>query len=359
MSPHQFLPIYKIFVLAQYALWVGARVRGCVRRWQQPLLRGPEWFFNVRVQPCLYSGPGAKILRDYRMRIFVSVAIEVPLAAAIFISGHFVYVIWLILAMGAFVHIFHAFSVDWAECQARKFAVAEAEQPVASVALSLKRRSLGDYSNVRLEVAMALSSLVAFAWLVHYYLAAPEHHNLRLVFGGPIFLLYTQAGFLFAKQVVVAWRTPVPQIQADEHLEAREAMRKLYLKICDMCRVMNSVTLLFFPFWLSVSPARQGRLFVIFWGVWLAVGVVITVWQEIKRKKLLTVTLRADPVKLPDLMGHSDSPSWPLCYKPSSPMLVLKGARGYSLNLANTLAPLGAAYLCGWAVIVVLLGIGH
>jgi hypothetical protein len=40
-------------------------------------------------------------------------------------------------------------------------------------------------------------------------------------------------------------------------------------------------------------------------------------------------------------------------------MLVLKATRGYSLNLANRLAYFGAAYLGGWAILMVLLRMGH
>ena len=36
-------------------------------------------------------------------------------------------------------------------------------------------------------------------------------------------------------------------------------------------------------------------------------------------------------------------------------MLILKGARGYSLNLANTLAYFGAAYLAGLIVLLTVL----
>jgi hypothetical protein len=110
---------------------------------------------------------------------------------------------------------------------------------------------------------MAVSSLVAIAWLVRNYLAAPQHDDLRLVFGMPALLLYTQAGFLFARQIVVAWRMPVPEIQAEEHLEAREATRKFYLKVCDIIRAMNAVALLAWPAMLSVSPSRRMQVAII------------------------------------------------------------------------------------------------
>jgi hypothetical protein len=346
MSPHQFDLIYYVLLCAA---WAASRVRGCFRRWQQPLLRGPEWFFNVQVQPGFYDGEGAKLLRAYRLRMLSTVAIDIAACAALF--GHVLLLSGFLLAMVAFIHVFHVFSVDLAERAARTYAVPEAEQPVASLAISLKPRRLRDYSDRNLEIAMAVSSLVAIAWLVRNYLAAPQHDDLRLVFGMPALLLYTQAGFLFAKQVVVAWRTPVPQIQAEEYLEAREATRKFYLKACDIARAMNTVALLAWPALLNVSPASRMRVAILWLAGWVAISVAVAVWQEIKRKQLLTVTLRAHPVRLPDFMG-SNAPSWPLlCYQPSSPMLVLKGTRGYSLNLANRLAYVGAAYLGGLAVL--------
>ena len=353
MSPRQFELIYYLILCA---VWAASRSRGCFRRWQQPLLRGPEWFFNVQVQPGFYDREGAKLLRAYRLRLLSTLAIDIVALAVLF--GHVLLLSWFLVAMCLFIHVFHVFSVDLAERQARAYAVPEAEQPVAALAISLKRRRLRDYCNRNLEIAMAVSSLVAIAWLVRNYLAAPQHDDLRLVFGMPALLLYTQAGFLFAKQIVVAWRMPVPEIQAEEHLEAREATRKFYLKVCDIARAMNAVALLAWPAMLSVSPSRRMQVALIWLTGWVAISFAAGVWQEIKRKKLLTVTLRARPVRLPDFMG-SNAPTWPLCYKPSSPMLVLKGARGYSLNLANTLAYLGAAYLGGWAVLLVLLRLGY
>src|SRR5215471_17553398 len=203
MSADQFLVIAYLFI------WGGARIRGCFRRWQQPLLRGQEWFFNVHVKPDFYSGPGKKILRRYWTRMFIPFAVEVPIATAIFISGHISYLAWLILGIAAFVHVNHVFSVDLAERQARKFALPEAEEPVAAVVLSLKTRRVSDYSNRQVERFINFSTIIGIAWVVRDYLATPGHHSLQ-IFAGPALLLYAQAGFLLAKYVVVAWRSPVP-----------------------------------------------------------------------------------------------------------------------------------------------------
>ena len=333
-------------------------MNGCVRRGRQPLLRGPEWFFNVRVEPDFYTGAGRKILHRYWMRMFIPFAADIPVATAIFLTGHLVLLNWLILGLCALIHINHSYSVDLAERQARPFAVPESEWPVASMALSLEPRRLRDYANGKVEWALALSSLIALACLVRYYLAAPEHHNLRLIFGVPAFLLYINAGLLFVKRVVVEWRAPVPVAQAAEHQHAREETRKYYLRVCDWNRAAASAGIVFWPIKVSTSPAGLNHLLSMWFAGWLVIAVVATVWVEIRRKQLVTLALRARPVKLPDFLHQSEIARWPVCYQPCAPLLMLKGAHGYSLNLANKLTHLGAAYLIGLVALLAMLPVG-
>jgi hypothetical protein len=348
----QFVVVYYIF------FWGGSRIRGCFRRWQQPLLRGPEWFFNVRVQPGFYCGPGKKLLDRYRLRMLMPFAVEIPIALALFVSGHVLDLAWLTLAMAVVVHVNHSFSVDLRERQARAFAVPEAEDPVPAMILSLKTRRLSDYSNRTLDRILAFSSIVAIAWLVCYYMA-PGHRDWR-IFILPALVLYLEGGLLFAKSVILAWRNPVPQVQAEQHLQAREERRKFYLTICDLNRVQNISLLATWPFVLGMSPAHIQQFLTIWLTVWLAIGAVIMVWGEIKRKKILAVALRAQPVRFPDFLEASNAPGWPVCYEPSAPMLVLKGVRGYSVNFANALAQFGAAYLAaGVALFIGVWRAGH
>ena len=345
------------FVVVYILFWM-VRINGCVRRGRQPLLRGPDWFFNVHVQPGFYEGAGKKTLHGYWMRMFIPFAVDIPVAIAIFLSGRLEYLNWLILCLAALIHINHSYSVDLAERQARPFAMPEAE-PDARMALSLTPRRLRDYSNGKVEWALALSALVTLTWLLRYYFAASEHHNLRLVFGVPARLLYLQMGLLLAKRVVVAWRSPIPQVQAAEHMEAREETRKYYLKVCDWTRAATSAALLFWPVMLSTSPAEYNRLFGMWFATLMVIAVISMVWTEIRRKQLVKLALRASPVKLPDFLRQSEIARWPVCYQPSAPMLVLKGAHGYSLNLANSLTHLGAAYLAGLAALFALLPPGR
>jgi hypothetical protein len=181
MSFNQYIVVFYIF------FWV-VRINGCVRRDALAAAAWPGMVFQrsraarFRTAPVVDSAS----LLDADVH---SVRGRHPVATAIFLTGHLVLLNWLILGLCALIHINHSFSVDLAERQARPFAVPEAEQPVASMALSLKPRRLRNYANRKVEWALALSSLIALAWLVRYYFAAPEHHDLRLVFGVPVFLL--------------------------------------------------------------------------------------------------------------------------------------------------------------------------
>jgi hypothetical protein len=63
-------------------------------------------------------------------------------------------------------------------------------------------------------------------------------------------------------------------------------------------------------------------------------------------------------MKMPDFL-HAENSSRLVCYQPGTPMLLIRGARGYSLNLANKLAQLGVAYLAGLITLFVLLRMHH
>jgi hypothetical protein len=138
-------------------------------------------------------------------------------------------------------------------------------------------------------------------------------------------------------------------------LDAREETRKHYLQQIDWNRAVASVSVLFWPILINTSGAIHDRLIDAWLAVWMIIAVAATVRVEIRRKQLRELALRARPVKLPDLLHQSELARWPVCYQPSAPMLMLKGAHGYSLNLANGVAQLGAAYLTGLVTLFSLL----
>lgn len=342
-------------VIALYILFWVLRVYGCIRRGRQPLLRGPEWFFDVHVQPGFYEGDGKKILHRYWLRMLVPFAVDIPLAIAIFLSGRIWLLNLLIVFLSALIHLNHVFSVHDAERQARAFATEASARPVKTMALSLWPRRLGDYTNWNVEAAIITAHTLAGFWLVRYFLTAPQHASARVVFAAPVFLLYVQFGMLFIKQMIVRWRIPLPQSGAAELIEAREEARRFYLQVCDWGRAILTAAFLFSPVKLTAAPANANRIATMWLVALIATAVVAISWVEIGRKQLLASALRGDPATLPDLAGHGAIAGALLCYQPDVPMLIVKGARGYSLNLANHLAQIAAVYLAGLVALFAML----
>jgi hypothetical protein len=330
-----------------YALFWVVRIYGCFRRGRQPLLRGAEWFFNVPVPAGFYAdfgkGTGRTLLHRYWMRLLLPLALDVPIAAAMFYTHHIPWLNYLILGECVLIHLNHLHAVDAAERRARAL-LDTPQEPVARVSVSLQPRRLRDYSNATLEWALALTTLFAFAWLVRDGMTTGRH-DLRYLFAVPLLMLYLQMGLLFVKQLAVAWRMPVPQSQIDEHTEMREQTRRHYLQLCDWGRATTGMCMLLWP-------AKQGRLVTTWLTTWLVIGIGAQVWLEFRRKRLVQIALRARPVRMPEFL---EPVRGPLCYEPSAPMLLLKSAHGYSLNLANTRTQLGAVYLAGLVVLFTLL----
>jgi hypothetical protein len=338
------------YLVVFYALFWIVRIYGCFRRGRQPLLRGPEWFFNVPVPADFHKNAGRALLHRYWMRIVMPLAVDIPIAAAMFYTNHIPWLRYLILGECVLIHLNHLQAVDAAERRARAL-LDTPQEPVARVSVSLQPRRLRDYSNAKIEWALGLTTLFVFVWLTRYA-TTDGHHDLRYVFAVPLLMLYLQIGLLFVKQIAVAWRMPVPQSQIDEHTEVREQTRRHYLQLCDWLRATIAIGMLLWPVKLTLPAAMHGRLITIWLTSWMVIAMGAQVWLEIRRKRLVTIALRARPVRMPEFL---EPVRGPLCYEPSAPMLLLKGANGYSLNLANTRTQLAAVYLAGLVVLFAML----
>jgi hypothetical protein len=261
------------FLIFFYAFFWVARIRGCIRRNQQPLLRGKDWFFDVPVPLDFYSGPGKKLLHQYRLRMLIPFAFDIPVAAYIFTTGRLNNLVWLVIGISALTHINHLYSVDFAERQARHYALAESEPGSESACdhrpaiarSSLTPRRLRNFSNPWVEWTILICCTLGLGWLCGLYFAS-AYPDPRIFFGAPLFYLYVQLGLLLVKSYIVAWRTPVPQFNAAEFIELREKTRDYYLKVCDFNRVCFAFPLLLWPIVISFSPgAAHGLLFVWLW----------------------------------------------------------------------------------------------
>ncbi len=329
------------------------------RRWKLPFLRGPEWFFDVHVGPDFYSGAGRPILRRHRLRLLLPYAVELVALAAILLFGQPVHLLYLMFGVMVLIVGNHVLAMQAARRQARPFEIPGGRREVSSVALSLTTRRLGDYTNRRLEAALAVATLGALAWLAHLRAAAPGETGLDELFGVPILLLYLQAGLLLAKRGLVAWRTPIPLDQAETYMDGREHARRFFLDVCDSIRILLAGALVLWAIRQSAGhpwETNGARAIMLF--AWLVSASLWAVWLTRRRNLFLAVAGRTPPVKMPDLAeGDAHSARW-VCFLSSHPVLFVKGTRGYALNLASRRTQAGVLYLAGLAALCAWLFVG-
>ena len=336
-----------------YALFWIVRINGCVRRGREPFLRGPGWFFDVRVAGDFYAGIGGRILRRYWLRMLAPFAVDVPIAWMIFASGWYVMAICSMVAACAIIHVNHLSNVRSAKQRARALGLGEALKPDNAFVLSLKPRRVRDYTIAPLEWGLATCNLLGVVWTAIATARFPEQDPWA-AWGLPLFLLYVEIGALFAKRVAVEWSSPAPGSQSADHMEARETLRKYHALTCDLMRTTAAVSLLLWPIKMAIPKETLPLAVGVFVTAGLLCSVVISVWLEVRRKRLTALALRVPPRVLPAL-DHRGAVSWPLCYEPSSPLAVLAGSRGYSLNLANRQCQVALAYVAGLALLAGML----
>src|SRR6185437_9348335 len=233
--------------------------------------------------------------RDYWIRMLLPFAIDIPFAVYIFASGRVMLLAWLVGGLSAVIHVNHLISVNIAERAARRYApLDEPDAPAARVAVSLQPRRLRDYANPALEWIIAIVLIAGIALVARYYLTAPRR-SVRLAVGLPLVMLYLQVGLIFVKRIVLDWRRPAPEAQIDAYLEASEQTRRFYLLICDWYRLTLAVSILMWPIRLALPASRVDLVLTIWLAVWMAFGLIATIWVEAKRKRLEQLRIRARP----------------------------------------------------------------
>jgi hypothetical protein len=328
---------------------VAARIPRMIERWKAPLLRGTGWFFSVEVPPDFLMGPGASILQRYRVRLFWPWMAELPIAAALLLSGGTRYIFFLVGAATLLTRLNYYLARAAAEKQARQFELPEASAPVSTISLSLRPRTLRDYATPWMEAVIGLSILAPVFWLGYRYAVTGDWEAIHRPLAGALFYIYVQAGALLVKRGVVHARYAAPAASAEQHLAWRESLRRLSASICDYARlmfaaasgVMASLSI------LSVGASSKQTMSII---CMLAVGVVATCFEWKRRLQHLEIARRTKPAKLFAAPDISD-PVRIVCFQPAMPMLLLSGPYGYALNLASASAITIGLYLAGYVVL--------
>jgi uncharacterized membrane protein len=219
-----------------------------------PVLRGEDAFFGVRVSPETYRGEGRRILRRYWFWL-VMTFIEVEAIGLVisFYKGRseFAQVAsrLLILPLATLLYaIFYR--------QAKKLELVEEGQRFAS---SLKTRRLADYTNLALEVAVALLTVAPILLLVYYYPQLPEriptHWNWQgepdawarksyySVFSVAAVMVYMQGLLLFVKHGLLGVKMTLPAEHTEKYLRLKEESLLVTVRLMDWMRLLLCVLL--------------------------------------------------------------------------------------------------------------------
>ena len=341
-------------VILGWILTMAARIPRIVERWAAPFLNGPGWFFGVEVPADFLKGGGRAILARYRLRLFLPWVVEIPISAALFVTGHYPGVLVMVGVIILLTRLNYYANRKSAEDAARQFEVPGATKPVVTVALSLQPRTLRAYTNWWIEAPIAIALCGSLGWLVYRYTALGDWQPLRGPLTATLMSIYLQFGMLLMKRGFVRARSVAPIENAEQYLMWRESLRRLSTTVCDYLRLL----LVFMPLLadlVSVTDRWQGsfqqRIFTILFFFFFA----RILWQEWRvRSRHLKVVRSTKPtgfLVVPDTANVAGL----ICFEPSLPMLLLKSPKGYALNLASAPAKTAGLYFAGCAVLLVCL----
>ncbi len=219
-----------------------------------PVMRGEDAFFGVRVDADFYRGEGRKLVRRYwfwlamlfveieAIGVLVSIyRAELPFARAASMP-------LLVLPAIILYIVFYR--------EVKPFAASDTGQRFAS---ALRRRHLSEYTNIYLEAAVALLTVLPSLFLIYYYPRLPEripvHWDWRgrpdswarktpgAVFYLSTLLIYMQGLFLLIKHGLLSVKMTLPSEQTQEYLNGKEDFLNVTMKLLDCVRVMTALLL--------------------------------------------------------------------------------------------------------------------
>jgi len=335
--------------LAFYIFVIIARFPRIKERWSAPLLRGKDWFFDAAVPPDFWKGAGAALLHNYRWRLGIPWGIEGAILLALWATSR---ITSLSLALLIFsITLFTRFNYYAArmvtENRARAFEPPGAIQPATNVALSLEPRILWNYTNWWVEASIALLFGAAAVWMAFSNTSDPIVP--RKFIGVLIVNIYIQVGLLLVKLGIVRSSTVAPAADVEQYLAWRDSLRRFAIRMCDLSRVMFALYPLLLLSVITGGSVRSAATMA--FGI-LFIAFLIYEWRS--RLKHLEVARRTRPVRFP-LLPAARNARGLLGFWPSLPVLLLRTANGYALNLAAAPVRIAGVYFAGFAGLCVWL----
>lgn len=219
-----------------------------------PVMRGEDAFFGVRVDASFYRGEGRRLLHRYwfwLLMLFVeieAIGILVSVYRAELPLARIASLPLVVLPAVILYVLFYR--------QVKPFAASDGEQRFASV---LRRRHLSEYTNLYLEAAILLLTVIPSLFLIYYYPQLPEripvhwnwrgqpdgwaHKSFGTVFFLSMMLVYMQGLFLLVKHGLIGVKMTLPGERTEEYLKGKEEFLNVTMRLMDWVRVLIATML--------------------------------------------------------------------------------------------------------------------
>jgi uncharacterized membrane protein len=329
-----------------------------------PVMRGEDAFFGVRVSNEFYRTEGQSILRRYRfwlVMLFVEIEAigilvslyraELPLAR--------IFSLPLVILPSIILYIlFYR--------QVKPFAFEDEAKRFAS---ALKRRHLSEYTNLYLEAAIVVLTIVPSLFLLYYYPQLPEkipahwdwlgrpdrwvQKSFASVFFLSLMLFYLQGLFLLVKHGLLGVKMTLPAERAEEYLRGKEEFLRAVMKLMDSVRffvaTMMSALLLDIVF-TSVAHLRPLTFLAVAVDLLSTFLLIATCAYYVVRLVMIDRRLKREVGRVYVQRGR-DASHWYagglFYYNPDDPAIFVEKlvGFGYTFNMANRRVYVYLAYM--------------
>jgi hypothetical protein len=354
------MSLQRIMLIIAFLFIQSIRLWALKGRWKLPMSWGKDWFFNFKVAGDFYEGNGRDIFQRYRRQTVVPYIVDFIIAAPVFLLGNSMYILPWIVASTAMLLFWHKRIIKMAIKAAKPFAIEQPGDSSVPIALSLTRRRVADYTNLVIETAVAVFTIIGLGIFVRYYWFFNWDGNHTLSALIPVILyFYLQAGGLLLKHGLVRWRLALPGEQTDHYFKLFEDRRQLLIKMYDYYRVICAIG---FPVYLFRQIAeyllhwRNQQWFNFGFGVAVLAVTLLTLRWYVQHMR--AIIRRIEPSELMRMQKRiADKPVLfgGLAYFDADNLGVLvRTANGLVLNFANKRMYVYGFYLIGLVTLITM-----
>ena len=333
----------------------------------QPVLRGAEGFYGVRVNQEFYTGEGRNLLRQNRLALLVAFVLCSGLV--VLLRGFPGQWRWAVppVFMFALAMLSHYY---FRQLVKPHRLVVEKAKTVAS----LQVRRLSDYTNMVVEILLLFLLVAPILLLIFFYPQLPDqipvHWNVAMQpdrwltkSAGVVALLpftafWSQGLILFIKISVLRAKMPLPAQHTAQYLAVKEQSIKMTMRFFDGMRLLLAVLfgcislVIIFSSLPALKPLERLSALVI----WACVPVFILglIYFVVRARRLndqLTALAGNSMPSADDDRGWYGSLFY---YNPRDPALFVQKqiGIGYTLNFAHKQALYVMAYLVGGSLLI-------